>query len=93
MSDSVNEKINKVEVTILDDQYIIKGGDPPEYIEMLASQMNKRLQRVQGINPRLSNYQTAILTALNILDEYTKLQQEYQSLVELLEEPKDKAKK
>ncbi len=86
-------QINKIEVTIHGEKYVLKGCETPEYMEMLAFQLNKRLKHTQGINPRLSTIQAAILTALNILDDYTKIQQEYRSLVELLEEPDDKTKR
>jgi cell division protein ZapA len=89
----MSDTVNKVEVSILDERYVLKGKESPEYLEMLAYQINKRLQQVQGMNSRLSMVQTAILTAVNLLDEYTKLQQEYQSLMELLDEPKEKSRK
>ncbi|MCL6610568.1 MAG: cell division protein ZapA [Peptococcaceae bacterium] len=88
------EKINRVEVVINGETYILKGTETPEYMESLASDLNRRLSEIQGMNPRLSTYQTAVLTALNILDEYTKLKGEHQTLVDLLEgETREKAKK
>lgn len=86
----MSENINKVEVTIHGETYVLKGSESAEYMEMLAFQLSRRLSQVQGMNSRLSIFQSAILTALNIMDEYNKLQQEYQSLVELLDEPKSK---
>jgi len=87
------ETINKVEVTILEERYVLKGKESEEYLEMLAFQINKRLQQVQDMNPRLSVVQTAILTAVNMLDEYTRLQQEHQGLLELLDDTGEKGKK
>lgn len=89
----MSEKINKVEVHIHGEKYVLKGSESPDYMEMLAFQLGKRISQIQGMNPRLSTFQSAILTALNLLDELTKLQQEHQSLVELLEEPREKVKK
>jgi len=89
----MSEGINKVEVTILDERYVLKGKDSPEHMEMLAYQINKKIQIIQNMNPRLSIVQTAILTALNILDEHTKLQQEYQGLLELLDDSKENSRK
>lgn len=90
---SESGKAIKVEVTILDDQYYIKGTYPPEYIEMLAYELDRRLRRAKDTNPRLSNYQTAVLTALNILEEYTRLQQEQRRMEELLDESGEPVKK
>ncbi|MCL5056841.1 MAG: cell division protein ZapA [Actinobacteria bacterium] len=89
----MSETTNRVEVTILEERYVLKGEESEDYLEMLAFQINKKLQQVQNMNPRLSVVQTAILTAVNILDEYTKLQQEYQGLLELLDDPGVKSKK
>lgn len=89
----MSETTNKVEVTILEERYVLKGEEPEDYLEMLAFQINKKLQQVQNMNTRLSVVQTAILTAVNILDEYNKLQQEYQGLLELLDDPGVKSKK
>jgi cell division protein ZapA len=86
----MSDNLNKVEVSILEERYVLKGDESPEYMEMLALQVNKRLRQAQGNNPRLSVTQAAILTALNILDEYSKLQQEYRNLVDLLEDTKGK---
>ena len=79
----MEKNLNKVSVTILDDHYVLKGPEPEEYLEMLAAQANKRLIQVQNNNPRLSRIQVAILTALNLMDELNKLQQEHQHLIEM----------
>ncbi|MHB8155952.1 MAG: cell division protein ZapA [Desulfocucumaceae bacterium] len=89
----MSEEMNKVEVTILEERYVLKGKESPEHLETLGFQINKKLQQVQSMNPRLSIVQAAILTALNILDDYTKLQSEYKGFLELLDETKDKSKK
>lgn len=81
--------LNKVEVYILDDRYVLKGSDPQEHMEMLAFQLDKRLKRAQGANPRLNKVQTVVLTALNLLDELTKLQQEYRDFVEMADQQKE----
>lgn len=77
---------NKVEVTILDKQYVIRGNESTEYIEMLASQLDNRLEQVKGMNPSLSIVQISILTALNLLDELTKLKREHQDFINLLDD-------
>lgn len=86
----MSQNLNKVEVYILDNRYVLKGVENQEYMEMLAFQLNKRLKKAQEINPRLNTVQTAVLTAINLLDELIKLQQEYQAFVELADEQKEK---
>lgn len=89
----MSQNLNKVEVFILDDRYVLKGGESPEYLETLAFQLDKRLKKAQDANPRLSKVQTVVLTAANLLDELIKLQQEYRDFVEMVDEQKGKDNK
>lgn len=79
-------KINRVTVEILSEEYVVKGDENPEYIEMLASYVDKRMRMIQQRNPNLSNTKTAVLTSLNLADELNKLQEDYDELVKALEE-------
>ncbi len=86
---------NRVEVEIFGEGYILKGSEPPEYMQMLAQYVNKRMRQVVTRNPRLSTAKAAILTALNIADELMKLQKEFDQLTraKLEEERKKQAPK
>ncbi len=85
---------NRVEVEIFGEGYVLKGAEPPEYLQMLAQYVNKRMRQVVTRNPRLTTAKAAILTALNIADELMKLQKEYDQLLRSrLEEEKKKPKK
>ena len=87
----MSEEIKRVEVVINGETYILKGTGSQERMEILASSLSNRIREIQNRNPRLSTHQSAILTALNILDEHMKVQEEHRSLVELLEEePREK---
>jgi cell division protein ZapA len=66
---------NKVKVNIYGNEYNIKGDADPEYIQKLAEYINKRMVET-GRNIANGNVlQIAILTALNIADEYFQLQE------------------
>lgn len=66
---------NKVKVTIYGNEYNIKGDADPEYIQRLAEYINKRMAET-GRNITNGNLvQIAILTALNIADEYFQIQE------------------
>ncbi len=65
---------NKVKVNIYGNEYNICGDADPEYINKLAEYINTRMEET---NRNISNgnvLQIAILTALNIADEYFQLQ-------------------
>lgn len=78
--EDMGELENRVEVEIFGEGYVLKGSEPPEYMQMLAQYVNKRMRQVVTRNPRLSTAKAAILTALNIADELMKLQKEFDQL-------------
>ncbi len=79
-------QVNKVTVTIYNEDYIVKGDEKPDYIEMLASYVDRRMRMVQQRNVNLSTSKVAVLTALNLANELNKLQEDYDELVKNLEE-------
>jgi len=82
------DNINRVTVEIFNEEYVVKGEENPEYIEMLAAYVNRRMRMVQQRNSNLSNQRIAILTALNLADELNKLQEDYDELIKALEDEK-----
>lgn len=86
--DDNKSNINRVTVSIFNEEYVVKGEENPEYIEMLASFVDRRMKMIQQRNPNLSSTKVAVLTALNLADELNKLQEDYDELVKNLEEEK-----
>lgn len=77
-------KTTKVTVEILGDTYSIKGDAQPERILRVASWVNDRMKKIAQANSRLSNHQAAVLAALNIADEYLRLEKDYQQLLNMV---------
>ncbi len=87
----INEnKRNKVMVAIFGEDYLVRGNENPEYIEMLAAFVDRNMRLVQQRNPTLTATKIAVLTALNLADELNRLQEDYDELVRELEELKDR---
>ncbi len=86
MSDKKNPV--KVSVDIFDEEYVVKGDENRDYIEMLASYVDRRMRLIHQRNPNLSATKIAVLTALNLADELNKLQEDYDELVKKMEEEK-----
>ncbi|SHG48502.1 cell division protein ZapA [Thermosyntropha lipolytica DSM 11003] len=84
--DKDKKTVNKVSVEIFGENYVVKGEESPEYIEMLAAYIDKRMRLIQQRNPNLSTAKIAVLTALNLADELNKLQDDYDKLLKALEE-------
>jgi cell division protein ZapA len=92
MEGKKSDNINRVTVEILDQQYIVKGNENSEYIEMLAAYVDRRMRAIDQRNHSLSISKIAVLTALNLADELNKLQADYDELVKELEEEKKSRK-
>lgn len=80
----------KVVVNIFGEEYMVKGTEPPEYIEMLAAYVDRKMQGIHQKNPNLGVSKVAVLTALNLADELSKIQEDYEQLVRMMEEQKGK---
>jgi len=80
----------KVAVKILDEEYVVKGEEDPEYIIALASYVDRKMSAIQQRNPHLGITKVAVLTALNIADELSKLQEDYDEILKQLAEEKKK---
>lgn len=68
-------------------EYAVKG-EAPEYIRELAAYVDKKMRQVGQRFPHLTEQKLAVLTALNIADELHKVQQDYDTLVKLIQEEK-----
>lgn len=85
-----NNSVNKVTVNIYNEEYVIRGNENPEYMQMLGSYVDRRMRMIGQRNHNLSTNKVAVLTALNLADELNKLQEDYDELVKKLEEEKRK---
>jgi len=79
----------KVSVMIFGEPYVVLGTDDPRYIERLAALVDKKMRLIAQRNPRLTTTKVAVLTALNMADEFSKVKEEQQALAKLLEDEKD----
>lgn len=84
----MSDQPNRVEVEILGEYYTLKGHESPEYMLMVAHHVNKRMFDIRQRNNKLSLNKVAVLTAVNLVDELIKLQQEYNNLLEMIEPEK-----
>ncbi len=82
------EEKTKVTVKIYGEDYVVKGYAKPGYIEGIAAYVDKKMNLIGQKNFHLTLSKVAVLAALNIADELYKLQEDYDSLVRLLEEEK-----
>lgn len=90
---------NRVEVRIAGKDYALLGSASDEYIQKIALYVDKRMNEIMKSNHTLSTSMVAVLTALNIADDYFKslensedLEKELKKVQEQLNELKDEKK-
>lgn len=80
----------RASVDIYGEKFTVKGGTSAEYMKKLAEYVDKKMQQIGAKSTRLSKSHVAILTAINIADELQKLQEDYDSLVKIIDQDKGK---
>ncbi|MGI6145292.1 MAG: cell division protein ZapA [Peptococcia bacterium] len=86
MKQNEKKQKNKLNVTIFNEQYVIKGEADQAYIEKVASYVDNKMEQIAEMNEMLSAKQIAVLVALNLADEYLQLRHDYDELIKLLNE-------
>ncbi len=72
----MNETKKGTTVDIFGSEYTIKGKEFPEYIREIAGYVNKKMEDLSKKSALISPQKVAILSAVNITDEYFKLKAE-----------------
>ncbi len=59
-------------IRICNNEYLIKGNESEEYVEKIALFVDKKMSSIMRENPKLSISMAAVLTAVNVADDYFK---------------------
>lgn len=86
-------EINKATVEIFGEEYTMRGEASPDYMIMLANYIDKKMKNIANRQPQLTVAKIAVLAALNVADELSKLQEDYDAMVKLMEGEKKEEKK
>lgn len=84
-----NEK-TRVKIEIHNKSYTIIGKEPASHVRLVASLVDQKMRDLQEANAHLDTSRLAVLTAVNSMNEYLKLKEEYEVLLSLLDEKEDK---
>ncbi len=82
----MTEGQNRVKVDIFGQVYTLRGPASPERLIRLAALVDEKMNTLFAQNPRLDLQTLAVLTALNMAQEYDEIAREYETLLEALEE-------
>lgn len=82
------EKKTKINVEIRHRQYTIVGTESKEHVQLVADLVNEKMSEIHEANKHLDTSKLAVLTAINTMNDYIKLQEEFDELMTLIEEDK-----
>jgi len=82
------ENKNKAIIKIAGNEYTVKGSEPEEYLHKLGFFVDKKMNQILENNNMLSTCMAAVLTALNIADDYMKSEEKNNALQAELEKIK-----
>lgn len=74
-----------ISVMIYGEEYKIIADKDVNYLRLVAGHVDDIMKQISEFYPRLDAKKVAVLAAVNISDEYFKLQEEYNELLKLLE--------
>lgn len=76
---SVHKK-NRVSVRIMGQEYKLVSDEPLDYMQKVASYVDEKMMEIAKSNKKLSTAMIAVLTSLNVADEYFKLLEEQSTM-------------
>lgn len=79
-------KTNKTAVQLLGKMYHIKGDIDPARVNVITQALDKRMKEIARANYRLAPEMVAVLAALNTMDEYLRLKEDYEQLMAMIKE-------
>ena len=71
---------NRVIVKILGQEYTIVGDEPREFMQRVSNYVDDKMNEIAEKNKKFSTAMVAVLTAINIGDEYFKMLDEHKEL-------------
>lgn len=85
-----NKVKSRVKVSILGQDYIVRGSCSTEHISTLAKYVDEMMQETRKRFPNLPINKLAVLASLNLAEELFSVRNDYEGLLETLEEEQKK---
>ena len=82
---AAERRTTRITVRIGGVECTLRGEEPASYLQQLAQSVNAQMEEVGAANPRLTQAQSAILVALRATDELTRLKEQHQRVLTLVE--------
>ena len=83
----------RVEVKINNVEYMLVTNEDEEYVQRVALLVNKRMQQILEENKQLSTAMAAVLTSINIADDYLKKDEAMDNIAKEMNDYMEQARK
>ncbi|MGI6093015.1 MAG: cell division protein ZapA [Veillonellaceae bacterium] len=82
------DKQCKVTVEVYGESYALKGDLEAERVKMIAALVDAKMKEIAKNNAFLSPTKIAVLAALNLADDYLRLENDFNQIVQMVKEVK-----
>jgi|UPI000688EF35 cell division protein ZapA len=76
-----NSKKTRVTVEIRNRSYTIVGDEDASHVRLVASLVDQKMREIHELNPSLDTAALAVLTAINSMNDYLTLKEDYATLL------------
>ncbi|WP_430784912.1 cell division protein ZapA [Virgibacillus flavescens] len=76
-------------VEIHNKTYTIIGRESEHHVKLVASLVDQKMSEIQSMNKDLETTRLAVLTAVNTMNDYLKLKEDYATLLGSLKKKED----
>lgn len=73
---------NRITVDIYGEPYTIVGPEQAGHVRMVADTVDDKMREIKKNNPNLDTKRLAVLTSVNIVNDYMKLQEKWDQMQE-----------
>ncbi|MGM8366813.1 cell division protein ZapA [Virgibacillus sp. W0181] len=81
-----DQEKTRITVEIHKKMYTIIGTESPNHVQSIARLVDEKMYEIQKSNAYLDTTRLAVLTAVNTMNDYIKLKEDYETLLNLIEE-------
>jgi cell division protein ZapA len=76
-----NEEKSRITVDIHNKTYTIVGSESEEHVRLVADLVDQKMNEIRESNRHLDTTRLAVLTAVNTMNDYLKLKEDYAALL------------
>lgn len=88
LGETMDDKQCKISVEVYGESYALKGNLEAERVKIIAALVDAKMREIAKTNAYLSPTKVAVLAALNIADDYLRLENDFNQLVQMVKEVK-----